>query len=150
MPDRPDLPTLPDTLTDRVAVLLEVALARAQAMGEQALTELDISGREYGVLALLEHGPAPAQHQLGGALGIDRTTTMALLAGLQARGLVSRARDPANRRAYLVTLTDAGEQLRARASQLLTDCDDRFLAPLPSHERTHLRSTLMRLLGFVR
>lgn len=142
----PDLPDLPDTLTDRVAVLLQMALARAQGMGEQALTGLGISGREYGILALLEHGPTTAQHRLGGALGIDRTSTMAMLAGLQARGLLSRAPNPADRRAYLVTLTDAGEQIRARASQVLADCDDRFLAPLPADERTHLRSTLKRLL----
>jgi len=142
----PDLPHLPDALTDRVAVLLQVVLVRAQAMGERALTELGISGREYGVLAQLEHGPATAQHQLGGPLGIDRTSTMTLLAGLEAHGLLSRSRDPTNRRAYLVTLTDAGEQLRARASHVLADCDDRFLAPLPPHERTRLRRTLIRLL----
>lgn len=62
--------------------------------------------------------------------------------GCRARGLVSRGRDPANRRAYLVTLTETGEQLRARASHVLAACDDRFLAALTPRERTRLRSTL--------
>lgn len=143
MPGQPDLP---EALTDRVAFLLRLALARAETMGEQALGDLGLSGREYGILALLESGPTVTQHQLGAALGIDRTTTVALLAGLQARGLVSRGPAPTNRRAHRVALTDAGEQLRARAARTLTECDDRFLSALPVEQRTQLRDTLQRLL----
>ena len=144
----PGPPDLPAALTGRVAFLLQLALARAHALGEQALADLELSGREYGVLALLEAGlPGPsAQHRLGAALGIDRTTTVALLSGLEARGLVLRSRDPTNRRAYRVALTDAGEQLRARAADVLADCDDRFLAALPPAERDHLRALLGALL----
>lgn len=140
------LPDLPEALTDRVAFLLQLALTRAQQMGEQALAELGITGREYGILALLEHGTPSAQHHVGAALGIDRTTTMTLLAGLEARGLVHRSRDPTNRRAYLITATEAGQQLRERAARLLADCDDRFLEPLPVEERARLRSALQQLL----
>lgn len=140
------MPDLPAALTGRVAFLLRLALNRAETMGEQTLTELGISGREYGVLALLEHGPAAAQHYLGAALGIDRTTTVTLLAGLQARGLISRAPDPANRRAHQVTLTDAGEQLRAQAATALADCDDRFVDPLSPDQRARLRGILRQLL----
>lgn len=137
---------LPSTLTDRTAFLLQLALKRAQEMGEQALGELGITGREYGILALLEHGSASAQHQLGSALGIDRTTTMAVLSALETRSLIRRARDPTNRRAYRVSLTEAGEQLRADAANVLADCDRRFLAPLAPEERARLRTTLLQLL----
>lgn len=136
---------LPDALTERVAFLLQLALARAQGMGEQALAELGISGREYGVLAILEEASS-AQHQIGATLGIDRTSTSKLLAGLDAAGLVSRVRDPANRRAHQVSLTPAGEKLRAAAAVVLADCDDRFLAPLAPEERTRLGNALRRLL----
>ena len=37
------MPELPTGLTDRVAFLLQSALARAQAMGELALAELELS-----------------------------------------------------------------------------------------------------------
>ncbi len=139
-------PDLPSTLTDRTAFLLQLALAKAQEMGEEALRELGISGREYGILALLEHGSASAQHQLGAALGIDRTTTMALLSSLETRGYLRRTRDPTNRRAYRVSLTEAGEQLRARAADVLAECDRNFLASLPRAERARLRTTLLQLL----
>lgn len=142
----PDLPDLPDLLTERVAFLLQLALARAQALGEQALRELGIAGREYGVLAVLEAASPSAQHLVGTALGIDRTSIAKLLTGLEARGLISRTQDPANRRAYLVDLTPAGADLRARAAELLADCDDRFLAPLPTRDRARLRADLHRLI----
>ncbi|CAA9410558.1 MAG: hypothetical protein AVDCRST_MAG35-1392, partial [uncultured Quadrisphaera sp.] len=125
-------PDLPAALTDRTAFLLRLALARAEAAGEQALAGLGLTGREYGVLALLESGPRRAQHHLGAVLGIDRTTTVALLGGLQARGLVDRAPDPADRRAHRVALTGAGEELRQRAAAALVDCEGRFLRPLRS------------------
>lgn len=142
----PDLPDLPTTLTDRVAFLLQLALARAQELGEQALAELGISGREYGVLAVLEAGPPSVQHRVGAALGIDRTSTVSLLGGLEERGLVTRVRDPANRRAYLVRLSPAGDRLRAHAADLLVDCDERFLAPLPPAARARLRTELQQLI----
>lgn len=141
-----EVPDLPEALTSRVAFLLRLALARAETMGEEALTALGISGREYGILALLEDGPAATQQQLGAALGVDRTTTVALTAGLQDRGLISRAPDPGNRRAHQVALTEAGEALRARAAAVLTDCDERYLGPLPGDQRDHLRSLLRQLL----
>lgn len=137
---------LPDVLTERVAFLLQLALARAQAMGERALTALGISGREYGVLAVLNAGSPSAQHHVGRALGVDRTSTVKLLAGLEARGLITRSPDPANRRAYLVTLTGTGELVRARAAAALADCDDRFLAPLAPGDRRQLRAGLQRLI----
>lgn len=142
----PDPPDLPETLTDRVAFLLRLALVRAESLGEQALAGLGINGREYGILALLEHGPTSSQHQLGAALGVDRTTTVALLSGLQARGLIIRSRDPANLRAHLVALTDAGDELRDRAAVALTSCDEQFLAPLPPAARKQLRVILLNLL----
>lgn len=145
MPDPPAAPDLPAALTDRIAFLLQLALARAQAMGEQALAELGLSGREYGVLAVLQTGSPAAQHRVGAALGIDRTSTMTLLSGLQARGLLRREHAPGDRRAYTVTLTEAGESLRARAADLLADCDDRFLAPLPPGQRDDLRTALLHL-----
>lgn len=142
----PHLPDLPAPLTDRVAFLLQLALARAQAMGEQALAELDLSGREYGALAVLQGGSPDAQHRVGAALGVDRTSTVTLVAGLERRGLISRTRDPGNRRAYRVSLTERGEELRATAALVLADCDDRFLRLLPAADRTRLRTLLRRLL----
>ena len=137
---------LPAALTDRTAFLLQLAVARVQALGEEALVELGVGGREYGALAVLAHLAPCTQIAVGRALGIDRTTTVAVLGGLEERGLVDRSPDPANRRAYLVSLTAAGDRVRARAAEVLVACEDRFLAPLDHSERTQLHGTLVRLI----
>lgn len=139
------MPDLPVALTDRVTFLMQLALGRAQAMGEEALSGLGLRGREYGALALLEHAALASQHELGATLGLDRTTTMTLIAGLESRGLVARTRDPADRRAYRITLTRSGDKLRARAATILADCEDRFLTGLPPADVTHLRRILATL-----
>lgn len=138
---------LPQVLTDRVAFQLQRAVQLAQAMGEQSLAELGLTGREYGVLALLGTDTPTAQHRIGAALGVDRTSTASLVGGLDRRGLVRRVRQPDDRRAYAVTLTDDGERLRARAAAVLAECDDQFLRPLDPADRRHLRRVLQVLLG---
>lgn len=136
---------LPDALSARVAFALQLALLRAQRMGEAALSELGLRGREYGLLALLENGPVVRQHELGAVLGMDRTTTAKVVRELVARGLVER--HPADGRTLTLALTPAGERLRAAAATVLERCDDEFLAPLPAAERTRLHAALRRLAG---
>jgi DNA-binding MarR family transcriptional regulator len=138
---------LPETLTDRTAFLLQLALGRAQAMGEEVLVEVGISGREYGLLAVIAHLGPCSQITAARTLGVDRTTTVALVGGLEVRGLLRRTPDPANRRANLVSLTDEGERVRARAAEALAACDDRFLDPLDAPDRERLRALLGRLVA---
>lgn len=138
---------LPSELTDRTAVLLRAALTRAEAMGEQALAPLAIHGREFAVLALLLHGdPARSQRHLGSVLGLDRTTTMKLVVGLESRGLVRRDPDPGDRRSYRLALTTAGRRLAVEAGQLLAACDDAVTdGRLSPEEVGHLHDLLRRL-----
>ncbi len=99
---------LPAVLTDLVSFLLQLAVRQAEAMGERSLADLDLSGREYGVLAILTTGTSTAQHRLGSVLGMDRTSTAALVGGLERRGLVHRVRRTGDRRAYAVSLSEGG------------------------------------------
>jgi DNA-binding MarR family transcriptional regulator len=69
------------------------------------------------MLALWETGPH-AVGELGEALGLDSGTLTPLLKRLEAAGLVSRQRDAADERRVLVSLTPAGEALKARAAHV--------------------------------
>ena len=66
--------------------------------------------------------------------------------GLQERGWCVRQTDPADRRATVVTLTDAGRELSEaiRAAQL--EQAEKFFAVLAHEERAELAATLGRLL----
>lgn len=136
---------LPPALTRRISHVLRRALARADARETDALAEIGLPVRQYGVLALLQDGPVARQHELGAALGLDRTTTATLLRRLEDRGLVHRAPLPGNNRTLVLTLTADGERMRAAGAQRLQDAEAEFLGPLASADRDRLRASLDRL-----
>lgn len=136
---------LPLTLTDRVVFTLQRALHRARDLDERTLGELSLSSREYGLLSLLADGPVARQHELGAALGFDRTTTAALVRGLVERGLVRRSPLPGSGRTLVLELTPAGVRLRAAAAGRLRACEEELLAPLTAVQRAHLRRALLAL-----
>jgi MarR family transcriptional regulator for hemolysin len=63
------------------------------------------------------------QRALAEAMGIREATLTHHLNAMEASGLVTRERDPANRRVHVVSLTEAGEQafVRLRAAAMTFD-----------------------------
>jgi DNA-binding MarR family transcriptional regulator len=146
--DDPDAPAelrLPETLSSRTAYLLARAAARAHSMAERVLAPLEISPREYSVLAVLaEHSPL-TQTRIAEILGLDRTTILKLGASLERRGLVIRERDEHDRRAYAIALTPAGDRLREHALAQMVACEAQFLMPLAGDQRDQLHDLLSRV-----
>ncbi len=138
---------LPSSVTSRMTHALRRALARAEELGDAALAEVGLPARQYGVLALLQDGPLARQHEIGAALGLDRTTTAALMRGMADRGLVHREPQPGNSRTLVLHLTPAGERLRAAGERKLRESEAAFLAPLAPEVREQLRTSLAALGG---
>ena len=61
------------------------------------------------VLLHLKIRPEANQKELAEAIGVREATLTNHLNAMEAEGLLSRRRDPANRRVHIVELTDAGE-----------------------------------------
>jgi DNA-binding MarR family transcriptional regulator len=93
---------------------------------------------------IIESGPM-TQKALGTALRIDRTTMVALVDDLEARGLAERRRHPRDRRAFLVTATPLGREAKAAAIRVLDCQQQRFPAPLSQQDRLLLADLLRRL-----
>ena len=101
--------------------------------------------RQAGILTLItEIGPM-TQKALGTALRIDRTTMVALVDDLEARGLAERRRHPRDRRAFLITVTAPGQRAKTAAIGILDRQQQRFLAPLGQQDRLLLADLLRRL-----
>ncbi len=83
------------------------------------------------------------QRELADAVGIQEATLSHHLRGMVEAGLVTRDRDPANRRIHQVRLTDAGEAAFLRLRDTAVAFDRRLRTGL-SDEDT---GTLSRLLG---
>lgn len=100
---------------------------------------------EYIVLSQLNRRPAGTQLALAQAIGYDKTRLIGLLDELERDGLIARRPDPNDRRARVVTLTDAGQARRAAAQADIRAMEEEFLADLDAAERKRLRKALAGL-----
>jgi DNA-binding MarR family transcriptional regulator len=105
----------------------------------------DLTMWQYIVLSRLGSGPAPTQLALARASGYDKTRLIALLDDLEAGGLVTREPDPADRRAKVVRLTDAGTQRLDATRADIRAMEEDVLAELPPPQRQALLTALERL-----
>ncbi len=119
------------------------ALARKRFA--ERLESLGLNFRMWGVLNVLDEEGAITQHALGRCVGIDPSSMVATIDELEDRGLVERRRNPTDRRAHALHLTDAGSETLARGRQLARQAQDELLAPLDAEERTELHELLLRI-----
>ena len=97
------------------------------------------------LLALKQH-PSANQRQIAVAVGIQGATLTHHLNGMEADGLITRRRDPANRRVHQVQLTESGESLFHRLADAARAHDRRLRDGLTNAEI----DTLAHLLGRLR
>jgi len=93
---------LPPSMRDRVPFLLFRASQASLALANQMLAEIALCARQVGILTMVTELEPMTQKALADALRIDRTTMVALLDDLEAKGYVARQRHPRDRRAFLV------------------------------------------------
>lgn len=130
--------------------LLGYHLRRAQVAMFQsfaaAMEPFGISPGQLGVLVIISENPGLNQTRLAAALGIDRSTMVGVLDGLEKRGLVRRAPSPTDRRSHALGLTEAGGRLLAELRPSLEAHERHIARDLTAAER----ETLIRLLSRVR
>ncbi|MGH3670366.1 MAG: MarR family winged helix-turn-helix transcriptional regulator [Pseudonocardiaceae bacterium] len=97
------------------------------------------------VLLSLKTRSMANQRELAAAVGIQGATLTHHLNGMESDGLLTRQRDPTNRRVHLVELTEKGDATFHRLRQVAIDHDRRLRAGIADHELTLLRDLLTRL-----
>ena len=70
---------------------------------------------------------------------------LALLDSLEDRALITRQRDPQDRRRHVVTITTKGERELAQLREIVTGFEEEFLAPLDPESRKKLHELLQQL-----
>jgi len=128
----------------RILPLVE-HLARVGRRSADACMPGCLRPRHLIALRLLgEHGPT-SQHDLGVALSLDPSNVVGLLNELEERGLITRRRDPADRRRHIVALSAAAPADAAQAYDQLGQVEDDLLRALTADERRTLYALLARV-----
>ncbi|MDS0136728.1 MULTISPECIES: MarR family winged helix-turn-helix transcriptional regulator [unclassified Amycolatopsis] len=136
---------MPKPATAPIGVVLARTAKTAARAFDHALAAAGGSQPVWQILISLKTTPVANQRELADAVGIQGATLTHHLNGMEETGLVTRRRDPANRRVHLVELTDDGEQLFHRLATAAIAHDQRMRRGLTDTEIAQLADLLTRL-----
>jgi DNA-binding MarR family transcriptional regulator len=138
---------MPTKVDHRFLPLLDHLARVGRRAAEGSMSPGGLRPRHLHALGLLsERGPL-SQHGLGDVLSLDPSNVVGLLNELEERGLITRRRDPSDRRRHIVELSMAGEEALAVAYVQLGLVEDGLLAALSAEERATLYDLLVRAVG---
>lgn len=86
------------------------------------------------------------QTQIADALGIDKTTMVAITDKLEKEGLAERMPAPADRRARIIAVTDRGRALLGKSEEVVDRVHADVLASLPDRLREPFVEALAELM----
>src|SRR3954467_3160297 len=130
--------------------LLGYSLKRAQLKVFEdflrCMAPLQLTPAQFSVLLLLDRNPGRNQTEIANTLGILRPNFVAMLDGLESRGLCVRMRSASDRRSHVLTLTDKGRAVLARAKKLVASKHEaRLIEALGPADHAALLAMLAKL-----
>ena len=136
-----------EAIADQQILPLISYLARVAGRAADTCAPGCLRPRQLVALTLLDERGPGTQQVLGEALRLDPSNVVGLLNELEEGGLVTRRRDPADRRRHIVELSAAGERELAGTRSRLRLVEDELLKALSAEERATLHSLLVRAAG---
>ena len=123
----------------QLSFLVQGALAEIAAEFDLSL----IAARLLGVLRDRE----PTMQALGRHLGLDKSSISGLVDRAERRGLVRRSPSATDRRAFQVSITEAGSQLADLAAARFAERIDVLVGDLRDGDRRRLTDLAGRIVG---
>lgn len=120
-----------------LGLLLGTAAERIQVRLGRALAELDLTARQFCVLAQAADGDR-TQGQIAEFSLLDKTTMVVTLDALEAAGLAGRTPCSRDRRVRLVHTTEEGDRVLEKATSVVRAVYDEVLGALPAAQRDAL------------
>lgn len=99
----------------------------------------------FGILSIVDANPGINQGTVGRMLGIQRANMVAPVNELAERGWIDRQVDPADRRAFILALTEAGQAMFRQALARIHAHEAKVLSDLDAADRQRLMDLLARI-----
>ena len=115
--------------------LLFQAVRRRDAAFERALSGLDLTLGQWRAISTIRRFESCAMSELAAFTAVDRTTLTRSVDQLVRRSLVARRTPERDRRQVRLSLTEAGQQLYARAVDQLLDFNCQALTGVPAERQ---------------
>jgi len=131
----------------RLGYLFKHAQERMHELNTEALAPFGVDPRELGILLLIASHEPGSQQQAAQRLGIDRTSMVARLDDLEAKGLVSRHPDAEDRRRNVVELTGPGRDVVVRANAASERAEAKLLSGLSDEQAELIREALATIVA---
>jgi DNA-binding MarR family transcriptional regulator len=108
------------------------------------LDALEITYPQYLVLLTLWEGDAQTIGAIADRLALESSTITPLVKRLEAAGLLSRERNPADERQVIVRLTDAGRTMQTRSTCLAERLLEKSKLSVPDIQRLNVQVKALR------
>jgi MarR family transcriptional regulator for hemolysin len=112
---------------------------------DDALAEASGSLPVWLVLLNLKANPSGSQREIAEAMGVTEATLTHHLNAMETGGLITRRRDPTNRRVHLLELTESGEASFMRLRGAAVEFDRRLRRGITDEQIEGLEGLLDRL-----
>ncbi|MHA6804470.1 MarR family winged helix-turn-helix transcriptional regulator [Salinifilum ghardaiensis] len=116
----------------------------ARALMDDALRPHGLTTLQYTALTVLASRGELSSAQLARRSFVTPQTMHEMVRWLERRGLVERRRDEANRRALLISLTEAGHEVLSACDPSIRSLEQRVLDVMNPGERAVFRECLHR------
>ena len=133
----------PDRDVTLLYLIKQVELAVRQALDDVVATA-DLTTLQYTALTVLERHPGMTSAELARNSFVRAQTMAEMVTYLLGRGLVTRERDPGNRKQYLLALTREGHQVLDDLYGDVADIEARMLEGFDVGQTEILRTYLSR------
>ena len=112
--------------------LLHRVHQRATELFQQKMAGIDITARQYVVLATVAQNDGASQQDIIDNTGIDRSTVSQIMQTMIRKGLLKRKRTKEDARAYAITVTDQGRDILKASEAIVEGVNEALVAALPA------------------
>jgi DNA-binding MarR family transcriptional regulator len=135
---------------ERVYELAAFVTVKTKRAVQAVLKPHGITPDQFGTLTVLTRAGLISQTELARFLETDTTTAMVICEGLEKKGLISRGRNPTDRRTNRLAITEGGKKLLRRANAAVESALSPLVDALSSEETDRITPLLEKLAGKVK